>query len=166
MKHKKLLTALAILLVVCLAAGVSAVIASPSYGTESDPLVTKSYMDTVKSDVLGKLNTAIANAENDLMNKFASSGNANGTLFISVSLPEGKTLSCQAGTEILLRSGSAVSVASSSAGLTDSTDGVSLTSSGKALSVNHLYMAQAAGAGVKSSSGTVTLLVRGAYTVA
>jgi hypothetical protein len=145
--------------VAVLAAGAGAY-AATTYGTQSDPLVTVSYLnDTLKPDLTGQFDSQISAAMEQLEGMFeADVAGAAGT-FKVVTLASGKTLSAGAGCEILYRSGTAASVGS----LVDVSTGASV-SAGSALTANHLYLASASGDGVKASA-SVTLLVRGVYTV-
>ena len=69
------------------------------------------------------------------------------------------------GCEVMLRVGTAVCVSPSSPGLIDESAAATLNNSG-ALATNHLYMMTIEGRGVRATSGTVKLLVRGSYTIA
>lgn len=79
--------------------------------------------------------------------------------FQSVSLAQGNTLVAGAGCEIVLQSGGATCVS----GLIDTTTGGALLD-GKTAQQYHLYLAPAAGRGLKASAAT-TLLVRGSYQI-
>lgn len=160
MKRKKLLITLAAVLILALGVAVGAVAAS-SLGTQSDPLVTKSYLDKVltpqlQSQYQAQLDSQFKDIESEIAG-IASSSTGN---FTAVSLSSGQVLSASASCEIILRSGSATAVG----GLSDITDGAAV-SSGSSLSANHLCVAGAAGDGVKAS-GAVTLLVRGVFNIA
>ncbi|WFA09125.1 hypothetical protein [Tissierella sp. Yu-01] len=83
-------------------------------GSESDPLVTLSYVnrsiDQIKTYIDDKLNS----------NTTSNIG------FEVVNVPKGQFLIANAGTEIILRSGTATAVISDLGGLTDVTAGVDL----------------------------------------
>ncbi|MCC8122212.1 MAG: hypothetical protein LIO58_01520 [Oscillospiraceae bacterium] len=159
------------------------VFAAGQQGTESDPLVTLSYLndkttpdilaqvDTKLSDRESQLKTQLQSVESDLSkqvsDKVSENTAAGGTVtaaYSVVTLKAGQTLTAGAGCELLLRSGSAVCVASTAPGLVDMTGGATLAGGG-ALQVNHLYLATEGGHGVKAS-GAVTLMVRGDYQIA
>jgi len=133
---------------IIMATGVG-VYAAGVYGSQEDPLITKSYLDEVLTPQLE------AKFQNAL-------GEATGT-FAVVTLDSGKTLTASAGCEIILRSGSAT-VYAPVAGLVDTTDGTAAAGVA-AVVTNHLYMVAADSDGVKAGSGGATLLVCGAYTV-
>ena len=159
MRHKKIFTALAAVLILAVGIGVGAYAAS-NFGTQADPLVAKSYLDQTVTPKLQAEFQAKLDAQVQLMEQQISS-QSSGLNFSSVSLTNGQTLKGSIGCEIILRSGSAAS--SGSAGLSDVTDG-KLVAIGTALTANHLCMVSAQGDGVKASS-SVTLLVRGSYTI-
>ncbi|MCI2059180.1 MAG: hypothetical protein LKJ80_08250 [Oscillibacter sp.] len=148
--------------------------AAAEAGSSADPLVTLSYLnDTYLSAVLSKVDSKIAQRNTALLaqidQKVAASGGTGSTggtasVFTVVTLAKGKTLKGGVGCEVLLRIGSAVCVASSSPGLIDETSGGTL-SGGAALSANHLYMMSVSDRGVKATSATVKVMVRGSYTV-
>ena len=159
MKNKKLIGVLAAILLVAVGAGVGAYAAS-TFGTQADPLVAKSYLDQtvtpkLQAEFQSKLDVQVQQMEQQI-----ASGTS-GLNFSSVTLSNGQTLKGSVGCEIILRSGTAAY--SGSSGLSDVTDGKSL-SSGAALTANHLCMVGTDGDGVKASSA-VTLLVRGGYSI-
>ena len=88
--------------------------------------------------------------------KDQSSGSAT---FQTVALAKGNTFVAGAGCEIVLQEGSAACVS----GLIDTTTGGALLN-GKAAAQYHLYLAPAAGRGLKANAAT-TLLVRGSYQI-
>ena len=154
--NKKLKTILIAVLLVAVGAGVGAYAAS-TYGTESDPLVAKSYLDnTLTPKLQAEFQTKIDQQSQLLEQQIAS---ANTTVnFSAVSLTSGQTLRCSAGCEVVLRSGTATAAGT----LSDVTTGTALNE-GAALAQNHLCLAASSG-GV-TATGSVSLLVRGAYTV-
>jgi len=159
MMKKKILTALAAVLILAVGIGVGAYAAS-NYGTQADPLVAKSYLDnTVTPKLQAEFQTKLDEQVKIMEQQITSS--ATGLNFSVVSLTNGQILKGSAGCEIVLRSGTAVSTGTT--GLSDVTDG-KLISSGSALTANHLCLVSTDGDGVKANS-SVTLLVRGGYTV-
>lgn len=157
---KKWQIAVLVAVVAVLAAGIGAY-AATNYGTQSDPLVTVSYLnESLRPSIQSDFDSQLAAAMEQLEISFESDlAGATGT-FRVVSLASGQTLSGGTGCEILYRSGSAAAVGA----LLDVSAGSAVTS-GSALTANHLYMTSASGDGVKAG-GAVTLLVRGVYTVA
>ena len=158
-----------------IAALVGVALAAGQQGSQSDPLVTLSYLtEKASADLLAQVDARIAQKESELtaqLNKVVdsyvqgggtSSGGTADSSFVVVTLRQGQRLNPAAGCEILFRDGTASCVAGSAPGLVDMTDGSTL-SNGGALVPNHLYLATTDGRGVQSS-GEVTLLVRGGYT--
>ena len=80
-------------------------------------------------------------------------------VFRTVTLTAGQTLSCHEGAAFFLREGSGSSVA----GLLDVPAG-SVRSNGEALGTNTLYIAPAAGSGIKAGSNA-TVFIRGGYSI-
>lgn len=184
MKKKRAGKTAALVLALLLTLG--CVSAFASAGGANDPLVSLSYLnDTFLATVTEKVKTLIsqrdeslkkelsqqiAEAEKELRQEYGGTTGSNtpGTYdsaaFVVVTLEKGQTLTGGTGCELLLRTGSAVCVASSSPGLIDTTGGKTI-SSGAALEKNHLYMATIDGRGAKATTGGTKLLVRGAYTI-
>jgi hypothetical protein len=170
MKGRSWLTYLcSIGLVVLVLAGFGTVLAQQ--GDKDDPLVTLSYLNKQLTPAVLKQVDQELSAEGDALSEklnaqidTALSDVSGGATYQTVSLAAGKTLKGKAGTEVLLRSGTAVCVSSASPGLLDTTAGTVLENS-KALVSNHLYLMSADGKGVKAQSAAV-LLVRGTFTIA
>lgn len=178
MKPKHMITAL-------LSVATAALLLGASQGTETDPLVTKSYIDNVvapsiltslestldqrETTLTDTFNAAIAQYKADTEALLADAGQGtttepeNSSVFKVVVLTKGQTLRCSTGAELLLRSGTATVVATSSPGLIDSTWGTTLAS-GNELLTNHLYLITADNRGL-SASTDVTVMVRGSYTI-
>ena len=145
---KKVLVAVIVLAVVLAGAGVYA---ATNYGSQSDPLITKSYLEKVLQPQLeAEVDAALEEAG-------AAQHSAPGE-FAELKLSAGQSIVCSAGGELLLRSGSAKSVGS----LTDTTAG-SGVSAGVGVTVDHLYLASAADSGFTAGSGGAAVLVSGSY---
>ena len=154
MKSKKFRTMMCILAAAA-ALTAAAAMASGGAGSQSDPLVTLSYLtETFTSQVMEKVDAEIAKRNAQLNG--ASGG------YTVVTLSPGQALTGEAGCEVLLRSGEANCAASPPPGLADATDG-STINGGARLAVNHLYFMTDSRT-VASAAGAV-LLVRGTYTV-
>ncbi|NLH01860.1 MAG: hypothetical protein GX488_08210 [Clostridiales bacterium] len=159
MRNKNLTTILTMVLILALGIGVGAYAAS-NFGTQSDPLVAKSYLDNtvtpkLQAEFQSKLDEQVKIMEQQI------SSSASGLNFSVVNLSSGQTIKGSAGCEIILRSGTVS--ASGTSGLSDITDG-SAISAGGTLPANHLCLVGADGDGVKASSSAV-LLIRGGYTI-
>lgn len=137
-------------------------------GSDRDPLVTLSYLDGIfKEAILDEVDQKIAERNRDIAQKMGGqvgAGSASADTFIVVDLANGQTLTGDIGCEVLLRVGKAVCVAPSNPGLIDQTT-AGVLAGGKALETNHLYMMTIEGRGVKATSDTVKVLVRGSYTI-
>ena len=166
------------ILAAVLAVGAAAVFLGASQGTQTDPLVTMSYINEVTapqilSDVddrldqreqalVDRLDASIARYERDMEQKLSGTAGTS-SAFTVVNVAAGRQLTGATGFEFLLRSGSATAVAASAPGLIDTTGGGTLASGG-AVEPNHLYLTTAEGRGLKAVTD-LTVLVRGSYTL-
>lgn len=115
-------------------------------GSADDPIVTKSYVDA-----------KLANG--------GGGGTGGSDAFAVVQLSSGQVLKGGAGTEIILRAGSATAVASVNGAVVDVSGAADLPQ-GAAVAVNHLLLIpRNDGRGVKNVSSTGFYMVRGSYTV-
>ena len=164
MKNRWALRLTALMLVSCLA--MSGVSLAVEPGSASDPLVTLSYLnDIFLGQIMTKVDQKIAARNSQLLQQSGGTSGVSGAEFTVVTLSAGQVLTGDIGCEVMLRVGTASCVSPSSPGLIDETTAGTLNNGG-ALSANHLYMMTIEGRGVKASSGTTKLLVRGSYTVA
>ena len=161
-------------------------LAAGQQGSQSDPLVTLSYLtDQATPALLSQVDERIAQREDELTARLGQvvdgyarevsdalaaagtagtgGGQAVSASYTVVELQPGQRLIGAEGCEFLLRAGTAVCVSSSAPGLIDMTAGSTL-SNGGGLAYNHLYLGTVDGRGVQASTA-VTLLVRGSYTV-
>ncbi len=145
-------------------------------GTESDPLVTLSYINNVFTKYVTDLFTQelekrAAELETGINDKITAIETAYGSMgqlaerstYSVVSLTNGQTLVGQRGTEIMLRVGSAYVVAPASPGLID-TSTAAILENGKYLVKNHMYMVTINDRAIKAS-GDVMVVVRGDYKI-
>ncbi len=154
MKTKKARIIACAVLALCALVGAS-VYAVYNYGTEDDPLVTKSYLDEVLTPEL----MAEFNAQLDAAQAQSSDGS-----FTVVTLSKGQTIKCQVGCQLMLRIGSASASGPDLPVLVDTTTGTTLDNGG-ALVTNHLYMVTIVNNGLTASADTTKVLVSGSYTV-
>jgi hypothetical protein len=116
----------------------------PLPGSEQDPLVSKSYVDARLEAFLSQLSV--------------------GAEMTVVELGAGQKLIAGAGTEIIVRGGSAVIIDSELGGLCDVTEGKDLRK-GEPAPANHLLLVpRDDGRGIQAI-GAAIVMVRGAYTV-
>mgnify|MGYP003371550082 CR=1 FL=1 len=179
MKRHQLRTAACALLAATVLAAFVALAAD--VGGQGDPLVTLSYLnETFLSQILTKVDERLASRDGELLAEMerevarteeellsrlgGGTGGSGGVAasYETVTLTGGMTLTGAAGTEVLLRSGTAycVSAGNSTPGLVDITGGGTINN-GSALVKDHLYLMSDQRA--LRSEGEVTLLVRGAY---
>ena len=151
MKKKRIIAVL-VIAVLALAGGMA--YAFSGYGTQDDPLITKSYLDSILTEQI------MAQAQEKLDAAESSRQGA----FTVLTLTNGQTVTCEPGCEIMLRIGSAMAHGADSPVLVDTTSASSLEDGG-ALERNHLYMATITGNGIMAASATVKVLICGSYTV-
>jgi hypothetical protein len=143
-------------------------IAVDGAGTESDPLVTLSYLNDVvlkqlKQDTETDVDSKIAELEAQIAAEYVPASVSSAEGYAVVTLNKGETLTGSVGTEIILRIGSVSVVATASPGLIDATDG-STIDDGANLAKNHLYLVTIDGRGAKAKERS-TLVVKGAYKI-
>ncbi|MCR4600670.1 MAG: hypothetical protein K5767_02880 [Clostridia bacterium] len=149
-KSHKTITAIVAVLVMALG-GIAVYAATP--GSDSDPVVTKSYVDQA-------ISAAISNAG------YSSGGTTSGSsgTFSVVHLDQGQKILGAEGTEIILRSGEATAIDNGSNGVSDLTSGEDLTM-GKAIQTNHLLLVPRNDGRGLAMSTEAYLMVRGGYTL-
>ena len=155
---KTRMKAIVIGLVILLAAGITAY-AVTNYGSEDDPLITKSYLDSVVQPELERM--LQAELEDALEDVQSGSGE-----FTLLTLNNGQQVTGAVGTELVLRVGSAGAYAYDSAdtALIDTTSAAALMN-GAALAANHLYMVTIAGNGFTAAQNNTKVLISGDYTI-
>lgn len=154
MKIKKSIIIVSFILVLAIGS-----IAFSEPGTETDPLITLSYLNTKIQEVKDYVDTKISGIS-------TGGGTTEEAHLVVVELSEGQKLIGQAGAEIILRGGKATAITSPQGGLADVTAGVDIKS-GEDIPANHLLIiARSDGRGVLATSeSTVYLMVRGSYSV-
>ena len=146
-------------LAILLAVGIT-VYAAANYGSREDPLITKSYLDSVvQPELEAELQTRLEAA-------LAQTGTDGGGDFTVLTLQNGQRITAGVGTEVLPRFGSVLAYAYDSAdvAVVDTTAAVSVMN-GAALSANHLYMVTIRGNGFTAASDNTKVLISGEYTV-
>ena len=139
--------------------------ASGGAGSQSDPLVTLSYLtETFTGQIMDKVDQLLVQ-RNEKLTAELSGGQVSSGLaqtYTAVTLTAGQTLYGEAGCEVLLRSGAASCIASAAPGLVDTTSGGTIAGGGQ-LQANHLYLMTDARA--VTAPGGAALLVRGGYKI-
>lgn len=162
MRKKQLRIILAVFAAVVVIAGIT-VLAVNNYHSSSDPLVSMSYInETLTPALQSKFDSQLKASEEELQASFVSAVSESGGGFTSVALTSGQTLTCSAGSEVLLVSGSAQVVNDGT--VSDVTSGKAMAAKAD-LTANHLYMVTAAGIAV-TAANDVNVMVRGTATVA
>lgn len=176
-KSTKILIGAVLLIVVALTAGITSLaVADSIYGSRSDPLVTKSYIDNVLTPAIMEEVDRLAAEKaqallRDMDSKLASQSDGSAvlgesTVWEKVTLKKNQTLTCQYGTEIILRLGGAETYGPDSPRLIDETDGTPVSDAGKALTKNHLYFVSIVNNGIKATSDNTVVFIKGSYTLA
>ena len=143
--------------------------ATPAPGSAEDPLVTRSYVVRLISELTGlqgggaltqqQMDTIV----NEVVNRLGTSGAA-GDVFSPVHLMSGQTLFGDEGTELILRSGSAVIQATGADGLANATTGADQVV-GESVERNHLLIVpRTDGRGIHATSD-VWVLVKGSFII-
>lgn len=147
MRKKGLLIGICIVMLLGVTAGVYA---AGDAGSESDPVVTKSYVDSKIADLKNSLSS--------------SKGAAAADTFQATHIPSGTKLVGAEGTELILRSGSAAAVDNGIDGISDLTAGKDLKS-GTAIVANHLLLVpRADGRGIYAKT-ELWVMIKGDYTL-
>ncbi len=127
-------------------------------GTESDPLISQSYITS----------TVMPQLEEYIREEVAKqAGNTTGSAaerFEVVKLDNGDRLVCENGTELILRMGTATIIASEAGGIADVTVGTDLAEGTAMPSNHHLIVPLSDGRGIKATS-SVLVMVKGGYKI-
>lgn len=130
------------------------VVANP--GSESDPLISKSYITS----------TLMPQIE-EMIEKAVSENGGGGTAsesFKVISLSAGQKMICESGTELILRMGSATIIATQKGGLADTTGGYDLPN-GAAMPSNHLLIVPLDDGRGIAANNDVLVMVKGGYEI-
>lgn len=128
-------------------------------GSDADPVVTKSYVEQIRQDILNQVKGSGSGTQNPTPGESA-------TLVVE-KVEEGSTVIGYAGTELILRTGKAVAhtPAGDGYGLPDLTAGTNITK-GKNIPANHhLLLPQNDERGLKVVKGPAYVMIRGAYVI-
>lgn len=133
------------------------VYAAISYGTQEDPLITKSYVDTV-------LVPQLEQQFRDELEAAMPDSPENSGDFTVLTLSTGDSVICGVGCELILRVGSAMATGSSSPAMVDTTSGSSFNA-GTYLMANHLCVVTIEGNGFIATSDVTKVLIKGEYSL-
>ena len=123
-------------------------VAYAAAGSADDPLVSKSYVDQLVNGLRSELSD--------------SSGKSD--TYAVVEVPAGKKLVCNAGTEVILRSGAATAIDSASGGVSDVTAGLDLAGGQNVSTNHHLIIPRTDGRGL-AAKANIIVMVKGSYTI-
>ncbi len=139
-------------------------------GSNSDPLVTKSYVDSKINNLRETLIEMIKNN-----NSYNSTNNSNNGSVITtpvqdsqykvIAVPKGATIFGGEGTEIILRSGKANVVSSTTNGLVNMTTGNDALNGSNVEKNNLMIVPRADGRGLKITTDGANVMVRGYYEI-
>jgi len=162
--RQKIYTTLGVIAIVALISGAS-ILATANPETQSDPLITRSYL----TNIFRPLITADINAARTALDqKFTSQINSvtallnnntsppQSSVFVTKVLKANETLAYKAGSEIMLRSGAAQAGTRGLVNYTNATE----TALNGSLILNNMYLASQDGV-IKATAGS-TILIRGA----
>lgn len=124
-------------------------------GSESDPLVTLSYVNRSIEQIKNYIDEKVSNL---------SGGTISENELVVVNVPKGSYLFCSAGTEIILRGGKAKAVVSTLGGLADVTAGTDLEKDANIPSNHLLIIPRDDGRGAYAITDAI-FMVRGRYEV-
>ena len=159
MKNRK--TAALILIAALIAANcLTFVFADNVPGSSADPVVTKSYVDSMFNSLKAQLESGDYSVSGEAPAPQAAPESS----FIVVQLAAGESLIGEGGTEIILRSGAASAIGANGVGVSDVTVGKDLAD-GVDIEKNHLLIVpRTDGRGIKCSKDAY-VMVKGAYSV-
>ena len=172
MKKKRFTIGLAVFVGIVFIAAATA-IAVTNYGSQANPLVTRSYIDEVASrDILTEVDGLIKSAEDELgarfdsqMQSFSSGEISVPTTYKTVTLNNNQVVRCTVGTEIIVRSGSATCYGNGPDFLFDTTAGTPLTTAGASITNNHLYLVTYAKNGFRARANGTVVMISGDFTI-
>ncbi|HBY20529.1 MAG TPA: hypothetical protein DEG71_05895 [Clostridiales bacterium] len=151
-------------------------------GSDSDPLITSSYLDKKMQEIVTTLQNSDKTTETALNQKIQQTseslsamdkkvddlskqiGQTSAQGFEVINLSTGKRMICEASTEVILRSGKASVVSETSAGLSDVTAGGDIKAGETIVKDHLLIIPRSDGRGVRAET-TVVIMVKGKYEI-
>lgn len=128
--------------------------------TESDPLITKSYVEqVVLPDIYNYIDMKTQQSSSD-------SNSSGFDSFKVVAVSPGKKVICDAGTELILRMGQATIIGSARGGLADVTAGADLASGAAVPSNHHLIVPLSDSRGIAiNTPDDALVMIKGSYKI-
>lgn len=140
-------------------------------GSESDPIVSKTYVDKKINELKSGLDLKLEKVTKDIdaiveNNKNnGGSGQAVSETFEAINLKKGEIIIADASTEIILRAGAVNAIGSKNGGLSDITGATDLQT-GQEIKLNHLLIVpRSDGRGIEVKSNSAVIMIKGKYTV-
>ncbi len=152
MKNKIMATALASGLILTMVT--TTIVSGADAGSNADPLVTKSYVDTKISDLKVLVTSALTENAN----------NSTDSQYKVVTVPAGSTIMGGEGTEMILRSGKAAVSSPNANGIVNMTTGIDAQSGTDIPKNNLMIIPRQDGRGFKVSIDA-NIMVRGYYEI-
>lgn len=155
-----------------LAVGTSAYAAKGDAGSSNDPLVTKSYVDSQIASVsdggsTAKLESKLA-AQEEMISVLTQEINAlkqqSSSSYTLVTVPQGSSIVGAQGTEIIVRSGNGLVLASQGGGLQDMTEGTDLLAGSEVPKYHLVIVPREDGRGILATKDLI-VMVRGGYNI-
>jgi len=161
MKKKILAVSICLLLLISAATVIWAGGNTGGTASEIDPLVSMSYIENVLlPQISNYIEQRLAGGEGSL----TTPGTNYNRHFDVVEVPAGRQLIGEAGTEFILRAGSANIIASALGGISDTTNGIDLQQ-GAATPTNHLLIIPRSDGRGLNVTANALVMVRGRYSI-
>jgi hypothetical protein len=157
-----------IIVITCICVALLSIIVlanSPVPGTEGDPVVTVSYVENKLNEIKGYLDQRLSSLNLD-KNSDGNTGipNHQGTAFKVIDLNKDEKLIGAEGTEIILRSGTALAIDNGVDGVSDLTLGKDLKGGEGIFKNHHLIVPRSDGRGILATS-QIWVMVKGDYQI-
>lgn len=127
-------------------------------GTSSDPLVTKSYVDEKINDLKEYVQESLSGLDN-------TDSEDSSSQYQVILVPKGSTIVGGEGTEMILRSGTAKVVSSTTNGLVNMTTGEDALNGTSVAKNNLMIVPRDDGRGMEVTSDNTNIMVRGSYEI-
>ncbi len=148
-----------------LALATTTIVSGADAGSTSDPLVTKSYVDAKINDLIALINTSGTGNGSDNSNTNTGTTANSDAQYKVVAVPKGSSILGGEGTELILRSGKATVVSTTSNGLVNMTTGVDALSGTDVPKNNLMIVPRQDGRGLKITADGANVMVRGHYEI-
>ncbi len=150
----------------------TSIVSGADAGSNSDPLVARSYVDSKIAELKTYIDTSIASAIANINSSNNNNTDNNNTTttpsssqYTVVPVSKGQTIIGGEGTEMILRSGRATVVSTTSNGLVDMTTGIDALANSE-VQKNHLMIVpRNDGRGFKVTTDNTNVMIRGNYEI-